>query len=70
MEHLVFINNPKNLDKLVKWYEKVAPLKTLNRKLIAEFEQIAKDAGIPTEAEDSMAFQQAKTVRENIKWWR
>jgi hypothetical protein len=59
-----FINNPKNLDKLVKWYEKVAPLKTLNRKLIAEFEQIAKDAGIPTEAEDSMAFQQAKQLEK------
>ena len=59
-----YINNPKNLAKLTKWYEGAMQAGTISRKALAEFEQLMRDAGVPTEAEDMKAYQEAQAYKK------
>jgi hypothetical protein len=59
-----FINRPKNLKRITDWFERNIGAATLSRKALAEFEQIMVDVGVPTEAEDAKAYQEAKAFKK------
>ena len=59
-----FINRPGNLKRLTNWFERNIGAATLSRKAIGELEQLMEDVGVPTEAEDMKAYQEAKAFKK------
>lgn len=62
-----FINNPKRLNQLIDWQNRNVGTKALSRKGIAEIMNLAEWAGVPTDAEDTLSYQQALAYKKAVE---
>ena len=62
-----FINNPKRLNQLIDWQNRNIGTKALSRKAIAEILELSKAIGVPTDAEDTLSYQQALAYKKAVE---
>ena len=61
------VNNPKRLNQLINWKNRHVGAKALSRKAIAEILELSKVIGVPTDAEDTLSYQQALAYKKAVE---